>query len=472
MAAIDARADIIEAGGEEEGVVGGGGAGEDGEVVGGGGGDTGGESSDDSGATTPRRPRRPRAPPEDPMAALIAAFQAIAGHKKIPIPTFQGKTGEDPVSHLLKTNDWMTNENTPHRRKHIEFSYTLSGDARQWYDEVTIPADWVQVQNMFKHHFSRVGRSQKQLHDRWRALAFDPLIDDAEVFIRSVKELARQLGYNEMAICNCVKSCMPDNMSLALRRVNDLAEITETITDYYPCHRITPPKDTKDTTPFSSSTHADHKYASSLSSKEVSFDKDVILADSISQLSLAVGNLQTSTPPPKPFKPYATPPGGRGRGRPFFRGRGRGRGQDNRNGSGSRFERSGSRGRQNTRTNSRDTGKCHYCREYGHWKNECPKRLRNLERNRQFRSRSPNRPDYRDNRSQSREGGDGYRSQSREGSRSRDRNDSSTSRDRDTRETSSYNSTQQFSHPYPFSDYETMNSGWNNEGESYQFLNM
>jgi len=167
---------------------------------------------------------------------------------------------------------------------------------------------------------------------------------------------------------------MPDNMCLALRRVNDLAEITETITDYYPCHRVNPPKDSTGTTPFSVAQHKKGPSFSVAQNKEVSFDKDTLVADSLTQLSLAMNTLQNSNS--KPFKPYATPPSGRGgRGRSFTRGGGgRGRGQSYQSGSRGKYFKPGAR--QNTRTNARDNGTCNYCREYGHWKDECPKKAR------------------------------------------------------------------------------------------------
>ncbi len=73
----------------------------------------------------------------------------------------------------------------------------LEGKAQQWFDDITVPADFEVLKKMFLRQFSMVGRSQKQLHEKWRSLSFDPTVEDAETFIREVKLTAKQMGYGD-----------------------------------------------------------------------------------------------------------------------------------------------------------------------------------------------------------------------------------------------------------------------------------
>ena len=56
-------------------------------------------------------------------------------------PTFKGLRGEKPDPHLLKANDFLGNNITPGHQKSYNFVYTLAHVAREWHENIFLPAD-------------------------------------------------------------------------------------------------------------------------------------------------------------------------------------------------------------------------------------------------------------------------------------------------------------------------------------------
>ena len=132
-------------------------------------------------------PAGPLGPPGPPpagaalLAQLVAAMQATAAglpapgpgpvlpppRVKISPPIFKGLPGERPEAHLLRANDWMDTYNILPVNKSANFKHTLDHLAREWYDSLTFPIAWDDLQQRFSRYFSTQGRSIKHLHDKW-----------------------------------------------------------------------------------------------------------------------------------------------------------------------------------------------------------------------------------------------------------------------------------------------------------------
>ena len=111
----------------------------------------------------------PLGPPGPPpagaalLAQLVAAMQAaVAGlpvpspgpappppRVKISPPIFKGLPGERPEAHLLRANDWMDIYNILLVNKPANFKHTLNHLAREWYDLLTFPITWNDLQQKF-----------------------------------------------------------------------------------------------------------------------------------------------------------------------------------------------------------------------------------------------------------------------------------------------------------------------------------
>ena len=97
------------------------------------------------------------------LAQLVAAMQAaVAGlpgpspgpappppRVKISPPIFKGLPGERPEAHLLRANDWMDTYNILPVNKPANFKHTLDHLAREWYDSLTFPIAWNDLQQRF-----------------------------------------------------------------------------------------------------------------------------------------------------------------------------------------------------------------------------------------------------------------------------------------------------------------------------------
>ena len=115
------------------------------------------------------------------LAQLVAAMQAaVAGlpapgpgpapptpRVKISPPIFKGLPGERPEAHLLRANNWMDIYNILLVNKPANFKHTLDHLAREWYDSLTFPIAWNDLQQRFSRYFSTQGRPIKHLHDKW-----------------------------------------------------------------------------------------------------------------------------------------------------------------------------------------------------------------------------------------------------------------------------------------------------------------
>ena len=97
------------------------------------------------------------------LAQLVAAKQAaVAGlpvpgpgpaqpppRVKISPPIFKSLPGERPEAHLLRANDWMDTYNILLGNKPANFKHTLDHLAREWYDSLTFPIAWNDLQQRF-----------------------------------------------------------------------------------------------------------------------------------------------------------------------------------------------------------------------------------------------------------------------------------------------------------------------------------
>ena len=68
---------------------------------------------------------------------------------KISPPIFKGLSGKRPEAHLLRANDWMDTYNILPVNKPANFKHTLDNLAREWYDSLTFPVAWNDLQQRF-----------------------------------------------------------------------------------------------------------------------------------------------------------------------------------------------------------------------------------------------------------------------------------------------------------------------------------
>lgn len=377
----------------------------------------------------------------DAINALARALDRLALREEvripkpaIPPPVFEGKSGENPTHHLLKAVDWFKKSEITAVNYSAQFVNTLTSWAREWYDNITVPAAWDDMKTMFNKEYSTQGKSTRQLLHRWRSLSFNPATDQITKFVSDCKQTAAQLQYGEGAVVELIKSCMPDVLYGALYPIHELEDVVKMATDFVsrqPAPAPAPAAAPVSTTPFA-------RMAINPVPKQVSFNNSEIIDGAIESIKESLyayndddGETQKQARPP--WKPYVTPRKGRGnsnrgyrgnnhsrgnsrnqsdgqknsnykgnnydpnyqgrsrtpdrssdrssdrsdKSRSRYRGRGRGNNSQNRSGRdhsrGRSYDRSpnNSRPRSSSKPVDKDNDRCHFCRQTGHWQNDC-----------------------------------------------------------------------------------------------------
>ena len=148
--------------------------------------------------TPPPNPQDPMNPPEPPQP-----HQLNWSYFK---PEFLGKTEEDAMAHLLKTNDWMEMHNFLDDTKIRRFCLTLTGEAILWYESLRpIEMDWEALQECFRQQYSKFGSSREQYFHVWRSFHYDESTDIIHSYILKIKQVASLLNYGEPEILRVIQ---------------------------------------------------------------------------------------------------------------------------------------------------------------------------------------------------------------------------------------------------------------------------
>ena len=143
---------------------------------------------------------------------LKQAFEEISLGANYPMPTFNGKKGENPEDHCMKAEDYFkVYKIVRDEDKRRRFTDTLFLTARRWAEQLpdTVTnydfgpdnedSKKIFIKYQFLQRFAVKGRMTEAMYTAWMQLSFDSSKDDIEEFINEVKNLARRLGYNEQA---------------------------------------------------------------------------------------------------------------------------------------------------------------------------------------------------------------------------------------------------------------------------------
>ena len=144
-------------------------------------------------------------------------------------PEFSGKADEDVEAHLLKTSDWMTTHDFPEAVKVQRFCLTLVGEARNWYATLELVAmTWPELQNRFRHQYSKIGNTREQLFHAWRSFHYDENVETPFTYVIRIKQVARLLGYEDLQVLEVFKNMVPNRLYWVLYSIDNLHDAVET----------------------------------------------------------------------------------------------------------------------------------------------------------------------------------------------------------------------------------------------------
>ena len=179
----------------------------------------------------------------NPLNQLIAALNMLHQHNRCPIPIFSGLPNEDPTQFKQKALDYMEDALIPVAEWPQKFRLCLQGEARDWYNDIMVPAQWDALMHMFCQRFCIFGQTEEQCHEAWQKLSFDRNNGNINQFINKVKRLARQLQFHNESVLIKLKQLFPEKADTWLV-VHDLDEMCGYLKKLYSPYQLLQRKDT------------------------------------------------------------------------------------------------------------------------------------------------------------------------------------------------------------------------------------
>ena len=166
-------------------------------------------------------------------------------------PKFSGKPDEDVEVHLLRTNDWMTTHDFPEAVKVQRFCLTLGGEARNWYATLEpLAMTWPQLQNMFRHQYSKIGNTREQLFHAWRLFHYDENVETPDACVIRIKQVTRLLGYEDLQVLEVFKNTVSNRLYWILFSIDHLHDAVETAERFLTKEKIDRQMTQQSSTPF------------------------------------------------------------------------------------------------------------------------------------------------------------------------------------------------------------------------------
>ena len=87
---------------------------------------------------------------------------------------------------------------------------------------------WVQLQNLFRQRYSKLGNTQEQLFHAWRSFTFDENTETIDSYVIRIRQVANLLGYGELQILEVFKNTFPTKLYCILFPIEDLRQAVDT----------------------------------------------------------------------------------------------------------------------------------------------------------------------------------------------------------------------------------------------------
>ena len=109
------------------------------------------------------------------------------------------------------------------------FCITLVGEARNLYATLEpVAMTWPELQNMFRHQYSKIGNTREQLFHAWRSFHYDESVETPDAYVIRIKQVARLLGYRDPQVLEVFKNMVPNRLYWILFPIDNLCDAVET----------------------------------------------------------------------------------------------------------------------------------------------------------------------------------------------------------------------------------------------------
>ena len=132
--------------------------------------------------------------------------------------------------HLLCSNDWINAHCFNDDVKVQRFCLTLLGEARLWFQSLDPLGNtkWLQLQNLLRQRYSKLGNTCEQLFHAWRSFNFNENTETIDSYVMQMRQVATLLGYGEQQVLEVFKNTLPAKWYWILFPIEDLRQAVET----------------------------------------------------------------------------------------------------------------------------------------------------------------------------------------------------------------------------------------------------
>ena len=131
------------------------------------------------------------------------------------------------------------------------FCLTLVGEAKNWYATLEpLAMTWLELQNLFRCQYSKIGNTREQLFHAWRLFHYDENMENPDAYIITITQVARLLGYEDLQVLEVFKNTVPNRLYWVLFPIDNLFEAGETAKRFLTKEKIDRQMTGQSTTPF------------------------------------------------------------------------------------------------------------------------------------------------------------------------------------------------------------------------------